>query len=46
MKEVIAQKIVFDSYGQYLVTKYSDGSIQSQVVSSEFAAQWQAQEGY
>lgn len=46
MKKIIEVRITFDEKGTYKVTKFSDGSILSEPISSEEAALIQAQQGY
>lgn len=46
IRTVISQQIQFDETGLYLIIKYSDGSISSEPVSSEFAAEWSARNSY
>ncbi len=40
---VISQSFSFDLKGQYLNTKFSDGSVQSERITAEEAAQWTAE---
>ena len=40
---IISQSVSFDLNGQYLNTQFADGSIQSEPLTSEQAAQWTAE---
>lgn len=43
MQDILSQTIQFDEKGQSLVTKFKDGTILSEPISAEEAAQWQAE---
>lgn len=43
MQDIISQEIIFDEKGQGLATKFSDGSVKYEPLTSEQAAEWEAE---
>lgn len=46
MKTIVSVQVKFDTKGVYKYTKYSDGSIAGEPISSEEAALIQAERGF
>jgi len=46
MKKIIKQYISFDTKSTWLVTKWSDGSISSEPITAEEAAEFEAKHSY
>lgn len=45
-KNAVSRQLTFDLKGQYLTTKYEDGSISSEPITSEEASLWEAEHGF
>lgn len=45
-KKIISQNLNFDTKGCWLITKWSDGSISSEPITSEEAAEFEARHNY